>query len=184
MGNPTFYLLVSTGCSLRTSACQLITSIVRFFFFFQRNKSIFYLLSAAWNVIIRPGTHCYFIVWQLQNRIEILHICCPEILCKILSLRACETAFLLDLRPQKALTCLCSSLCALCLVRRPWHSVLQPSQQGAPGQDCRKKYLADSGSSPQNWGGMLHREQRAGLGRALDSRMFLGDVNWKELLFL
>lgn len=90
-------------------------------------------------MIIRPGTHCYFIVWQLQNRIEILHICCPGSLGEILSWRACEAAFPLDLWPQRALTCLCSSLCALCLERRLWHSILQPSLQGAPGQACRKK---------------------------------------------
>lgn len=45
-----------------------------------------------------------------------------------------------------------------------------------------KKYLEDLGSSPQNWG--IKIESRAGLGRILDSRLFLGDVNCKELLFL
>lgn len=172
MSNPTLYPLVSTGCSLRISGCQHITSTVRLFFL--RNKSIFFsLLPSAWNVIIRPGTHCYFIVWQLQNRIEILHICCPGSFCKILPLRACEAAFPLDLWPQRALTSLCSSPGALCLERRQWHSILQPSPQGAPG----KKYLQDSGSSPQNW--EVKIESRVGLGRVLDSRLFLGAKSWE-----
>lgn len=140
MGNPTFCPLVSTGCSLRISGCQHITPAYSDFFPEKRKKeNIFSLLPSAWNVIIRPGTHCYFIVWQLQNKIEILHICCPESLCKILCWRASEVAFPLDLWPQSALTSLCSSLCALCLERRPWHSILQPSPQGATGQACRKK---------------------------------------------
>lgn len=116
MGNSTFYPLVSTGCSLGISGCQHITSIVRLFFLGNKKFGFFFsLLLSAWNVIIRPGAHCYFIVWQLQNRIEILHICCPESLCKILPLRACEAAFPLDPWPQRLwpLSAAASVPCAL-----------------------------------------------------------------------
>lgn len=109
------------------------TSILRCFFL--RNKSIFSLLPSAWNVIIRPGTHCYFIVWQLQNKIEILHICCPESLCKILCWESVWSCISLGSLATK-----CSDLSLqqpLCPV--PWkeavaqHPAAQPTGCSRPG---------------------------------------------------
>lgn len=136
MGNPTFCPLVSTGCSLRISGCQHITPAYSDFFPEKRKKeNIFSLLPSAWNVIIRPGTHCYFIVWQLQNKIEILHICCPESLCKILCWESVWSCISLGSLATK-----CSDLSLqqpLCPV--PWkeavaqHPAAQPTGCSRPG---------------------------------------------------
>lgn len=138
MGNPTFCPLVSTGCSLRISGCQHITPAYSDVFSWEiKVFFLCYLLLEMWL----SGQGLIVILLSDSFRIKLRYYTSVALkaFARFCVGRASEVAFPLDLWPQSALTSLCSSLCALCLERRPWHSILQPSPQGAPGQACRKK---------------------------------------------
>lgn len=154
MGNPTFCPLVSTGCSLRISGCQHITPAYSDVFSWEiKVFFLCYLLLEMWL----SGQGLIVILLSDSFRIKLRYY--TSVALKAFA-RFCVGEHLKLHFPWISghkvvwpLSAAASVPCALkggrgTASRSPARRVLQARPAG-------KKYPADLGSSPQNWGGML-----------------------------
>lgn len=151
MGNPTFCPLVSTGCSLRISECQHITSIFRLFSW--EIKVVFFLCYLLPEMSL-SGQGLIVILLSDSFRIKLRYYI--SVALKAFA-RFCVWERLKLHFPwisgHKVLWPLSAAASVPCALKGGCGTAsCSPACRVLQARPAGKKYLADLGSSPQNWG--------------------------------